>query len=386
MTRDQLEPLLRLALVEGIGPQRLGRLIDRFGDAERAISANATTLRALEGFGPEIVARIRRAGSADARAHCTRALRRLDSIGAFALTPDDPLYPSAFLDLPDRPFLLFAAGEISIIRKPAVAIVGTRTPSTYGRTAAADLASELSLAGFSIVSGMARGVDSAAHSGALRAGGPTIGILGHGIEQVYPPENRRLFAAVRERGLLLTEFVPGETPKPGNFPRRNRLITAISRVVLVVEMGLRSGAQHTVNFALEQGREVMAVPGPIGSPSCEGTNQLIKDGARMVTSAADVLEELFGVGASRGLTSADSAARADLAGPSLALLGPEESRVYDALGSEPEHVDALATRAGLDAAALAATLLELELRGLVRSTPGMRYFRPAPSVQHPAPS
>ncbi|HUE95536.1 MAG TPA: DNA-processing protein DprA, partial [Longimicrobiaceae bacterium] len=266
----ELEPLLRLGLVRGIGPQRLAVLMERFGGAGAVIAADEARLRAVSGVGRELARRIRSAGGVVARAETARALRRLQRVGAVALTCEDPLYPASFLDLSDRPYLLFAIGDPSLLERPAIAVVGTRSPTRYGRSAAEDLSRDLALSGFLIVSGMARGIDTAAHRGALAAGGGTVGILGHGIEQIYPPEGRRLFEEVGRRGLLLTEYPPGETPKAGNFPRRNRLITAISRAVVVVEMGLRSGAQHTVNFALEQGREVMAVPGPIGSPSSEG--------------------------------------------------------------------------------------------------------------------
>jgi DNA processing protein len=263
-----------------------------------------------------------------------------------------------------------------------VAVVGTRTPTPYGRKAASRLSHDLALGGFAIVSGLARGIDSAAHEGALEAGGHTIGVLGHGIEQVYPPEARLLYRRMRERGLILTEYPPGETPRPGNFPRRNRLITALSQAVLVVEMGVRSGAQHTVAYALEQGKEVMAVPGPIGFPSSEGTNQLIKDGARVVTSAADVIEELFGVGRERAVggltTGAERSADAPTpvaAPPSLALATPAEQSVLDALGPTLSSIDEIAETAGMRPADAVVVLLDLELRGAVQSAPGMRYAR-----------
>lgn len=371
-----LEPLLRLSLVQGIGPHRLASLVDRFGSADAAMAATEAELRSVIGVGRDLSRRIRSAGGAAARAESARALRRLLSLEVQTLTPEDPLYPSSFLDIRDRPYLLFAAGDLDLLKVPAVAVVGTRSPSRYGQSAARELSRDLALSGFAIVSGMARGIDTAAHAGALDAGGPPIGVLGHGIEQIYPPESRRLFAAVRERGLLLTEYSPGETPKAGNFPRRNRLITALARAVLVVEMSLRSGAQHTVNYALEQGKEVMAVPGPIGSSSSEGTNQLIKDGARMVTSAADVVEELYGVGYVTGLQPhTDGRGERAVADPNLPLLTGQEERILRSIGAETMHADTLAASAGLDSNIVSAKLLELELRGLVRALPGNRYAR-----------
>jgi DNA processing protein len=224
------------------------------------------------------------------------------------------------------------------------------------------------------VSGMARGIDAAAHAGALDAGGTTIGVLGHGIDRAYPAENRALFRRLRERGLLLSELPPGEEPLAGNFPRRNRLIAALSEGVLVVEMGERSGARHTVDAALELGREVFAVPGAIGSPVSAGTNQLLKEGARLVTSALDVVEELRGVGAGppRGAAAA-SPARATAPRPALPELPPAEASVLAALGSEPRHVDEVAAASGLPAARILPLLLALELGERIEALPGMRF-------------
>jgi DNA processing protein len=321
-------------------------------------------------------------------------------IGAFALTSTDPKYPPAFRRVADPPYLLFGAGDLAALELESIAIVGTRSPTSYGKTAAKRLSADLAQAGYCIISGLARGIDSAAHEGALSVGAPTLAVLGHGIDQIYPPENRPLFDAVREGGLLLTEFPPGETPKSGNFPRRNRLIAALSRAVLVVEMGHQSGAQHTVGYALDLGKEVMAVPGSILSPVSAGTNQLIKDGARLVVSAQDVLDELRGVGEtvrrlpdrqpnpaprSKPSRGADPALP-DLAlpppdpvlpppDPVLPLMTAEEERLLTALGKEALHVDELAHQSGGSASSVLAALLHLELRGLVCALPGKRFAR-----------
>lgn len=369
-----LEPLLRLALVPGVGAQRLARLMERFGSPERALAAAPRELDALPGMGLDLPTRIREAAGALGRRRTERALRRLARSGAVAFTPDDLLYPEAFRALPDPPFLLFAAGDLSLLSAPAVAVVGTRRPSAAGSAAAAELSSGIASAGYAVVSGMARGIDTLAHRAALDADGATIGVLGHGIDGAYPPENRALFRAVAERGLLLTEFPPGERPLAGNFPRRNRLIAALSRAVLVVEMGLKSGAQHTVTYALELGREVMAVPGAIGAAASEGTNQLIKDGARVVTGVQDVLEELGGVGTGPMTRPRDAPPR-PRPQPSLALVDDDEARVLAALQPEPRDVDSLAAAASLAPAPLLSLLLELELRGLVEALPGRRYGR-----------
>ncbi|HEU0302744.1 MAG TPA: DNA-processing protein DprA, partial [Longimicrobium sp.] len=233
----------------------------------------------------------------------------------------------------------------------------------------------LARAGYGIASGMAKGIDAAAQSAALDAGGTTSGVLGHGIDRIYPQENGRLFRRVRERGVLISELPPGEEPLAGNFPRRNRLIAALSAGVLVVEMGERSGARHTVEYALELGREVFAVPGPIGSAASKGTNQLLKEGARLVTSAQDILEELHGVGvvpAGMGCAAApDAAVEAQRAAP--ADLAPEEARVFGLLADDPRHVDELALAAGMAPHVALTALLGLELRELAESLPGKQF-------------
>ena len=366
-----LEPLLRLGLTPGVGPQRLASLIQRYGSADRALRAPAAELRALPGLGSRVAQQIAayagRAGDLAVR-HALETLRRE---GAEAFTPDDPHYPECFRVLAEPPYLLFAVGDLRLLGADCVAIVGTRFPTGYGRSTAVALAEGLVRAGYVVVSGMARGIDTAAHTSALASGGRTAGVLGHGIDSVYPPENRGLFRRVREEGgLLITEMMPGERPKAGNFPRRNRLIAALSRAVVVVEMGLKSGAQHTVGFALELGREVMAVPGPIGAGTSAGTNQLIKEGARMVTSVDDILEELNGVGTTGGRITPRRVAEE----PALPLLAPEEDRVVRALDSAV-HVDELAAVTTIQPGRLLGILLDLELRGFVESLPAKHFRR-----------
>ena len=362
-----LEPLLRLAVVPRIGPGRIGTLLARFGTAERALGASSTAIAALPGFGHEMARRVSEAGTPAGRERARYAQELMNRAGAVAITPDDGAFPDAFRLLPDPPYLLFASGRLELLGRAGIGVVGTRAPTAYGRQSAAALSAELVRAGYSIVSGMARGIDAAAHAAALDAGGATVGVLGQGIDRVYPPENHRLFDRMREHGLLLTELAPGEDPNAGNFPRRNRLIAALSEGVLVVEMGERSGARHTVEYALELGREVFAVPGPIGSPASLGTNQLLKEGARLVTSAHDILEELRGVGHPPALPSP--------AAPPLPELPPAEAAVFALLGGEPRHVDELAVAAALPSAALLTALLGLELRDLAVALPGKQFRR-----------
>jgi len=374
-----LEPLLRLAVVPGIGPARLGALLARFGSAERVMAASPDEVATLPGFGKELVRRVGSAATDAGRERARIALEMLRRAEAVAITPDDLAYPDAFRALPDPPFLLFASGNLDLLAAPGVGVVGTRSPTEYGRRATASLAGEVARAGYCIVSGMAKGIDAAAHAAALEAGGATVGVLGHGIDRVYPPENALLFEKVRASGLLLTELPPGEEPLAGNFPRRNRLIAALSLGILVVEMGEKSGAQHTVTYALEQGKDVFAVPGPIGTPTSAGTNQLLKDGARLVTSARDILEELQGVGAVRLLPSARSTDAApvfdDTPPPPPADLAPEEAKVFAALAADPRHVDELAVATEMAPSNVLAALLGLELRDLAESLPGKQFRR-----------
>ncbi|HET7461521.1 MAG TPA: DNA-processing protein DprA [Longimicrobium sp.] len=376
LTGDALEPVLRLAIVDGIGPARLSSLLARFGAPERVLGASAEELAAVPGFGRELVKRLRAAATEEGRQRARESMRTLQRAGAVAITPGDAAYPEAFRTLPDPPFLLFAIGNLDLLRAPGLGVVGTRLPTDYGRRITVKLTGELARAGLSIVSGMAKGIDAAAHAAALDAGGATVGVLGHGIDRVYPPENAGLFARVGERGLLLTELAPGEKPNAGNFPRRNRLIAALSLGVLVVEMGEKSGAQHTVTYALEQGKDVFAIPGPIGSPQSAGTNQLLKDGARLVTSSADILEELRGVGhAFQPAGGPASSANIDVAPPPPPDLVPDEAKVYAALAADPRHVDDLAQATGMAPSKVLAALLGLELRELVESLPGKQYRR-----------
>jgi len=374
---EALEPVLRLAMVEGIGPARLSALVARFGSPERVLAASADQLAAAPGFGRELVKRLRAAAADEGRRRAREAMETLERVGAVAFTPADPVYPDAFRTLPDPPYLLFAIGDLALLASAGLGVVGTRSPTEYGHRTAVSLAGAMARAGLTIVSGMARGIDSAAHAAALDAGGTTVGVLGHGIDRVYPPENGALFRRVGERGLLLTELAPGEQPNAGNFPRRNRLIAALSLGVLVVEMGEKSGAQHTVTYALEQGKDVFAVPGPIGSPQSAGTNQLLKDGARLVTSTADILEELRGVGHTFAPAGGGPAspANVDVPPPPPPDLVPDEAAVYAALTAGERHVDELAEAAGMAPSKVLAALLGLELRGVAESLPGKLFRR-----------
>lgn len=367
-----LGSLLRLAVVPHVGPGRFAALLRRFGSVDAVLGAPAAEIARLPGFGPEMARRVAEAGTEAGRRRAEAARDRMERVGAFALVPGDARYPAPLQELADPPFILFACGDPSVLGLPGVGMVGTRHPTGYGRQVAGTLARDLAAAGCMIASGMAKGIDAAAHAAALDAGGATVGVLGQGIDRAYPPENVRLFDRMRREGLLLSELPPGEDPNAGNFPRRNRLIAALSAAVVVVEMGERSGARHTVDFALELGRDVFAVPGPITSPASAGTNALLRDGARVAAGARDVLEVIHGVG--RAPAREEPALQPAPARP-LPALAPDEAAVLAAIGDAAPHVDALAAALPVPANRILGALLSLELNGLVEALPGKQFRR-----------
>jgi DNA processing protein len=283
------------------------------------------------------------------------------------LRRDDPSFPLSLLAISDCPDALWFKGDPGALAQPAVAIVGSRAATAVALETAVRLAEDLAARGVTVVSGLARGVDSAAHRGALRAGGRTIAVLGSGVERIYPHEHTALAAAIVERGLLLSEYDPHAAPVPFHFPRRNRLISGLSRAVVVIEASEQSGSLITASCALEQGREVMAVPGNVLSGRNRGGHALIRDGAKIVETADDIVEEL-GLLPALSPTGGAGATRTGSAGSADRLLRVMEAgQAYD--------VDALAAMSGVDGVRLLPRLLDLELRGAIRRAPGGRFIR-----------
>lgn len=320
---------------------------------------------------PELVAAGLSAGAASAvasfadwRQAAERALVAAKQSGASLVTWDERGYPERLCEIPDPPPCLYVRGEYRQGDALAVAVVGARGASTYGRATASRLGAELARAGFTVVSGLAFGIDAAAHEGALAAGGRTIAVLGTGVDVIYPRAHASLAARIAVRGALISEFPPGSPPRREHFPRRNRLIAGLGLGTVVVEAAEHSGSLITARLALEQGREVFAVPGPAGAELSRGTHRLLRQGARLVESAEDVIEEL-----APALGARLAAARAQV----QADLGESERRVLAALGGGALHVDEVVRRAALPASVALEVLLALELRGLVRQLPGM-YF------------
>jgi DNA processing protein len=298
---------------------------------------------------------------ADLRARASRALDEAEQIGAAAISWDAEEYPPLLGAIADPPAVLWLAGRPEVLRLPAVAIVGSRAGSPYALAVAERLAADLAARGVAVVSGLARGVDSAAHRGALGGGGATIGVLGCGVDVVYPPEHRALAGEMRAGGALLSELVPGTPPLPHFFPLRNRIISGLARAVVVIEAGDKSGSLITARLALEQGREVLAVPGNVLNGRNRGGHALLRDGAKVVETADDILEELLVPGAGAGSVAQASAAADGL----LACLPPGECC----------DLDAIVQRSGVAIDRLLPRLLDLELKGIVRRAGGGRFVR-----------
>jgi DNA processing protein len=351
-----------LALVPGIGRARMDALLAAFGSAEAVLDAPLSRLVEVPGLSRAAATAIRQAD----RRSGERAAARAAEQGGQLLEPADPAFPAALRAIPEAPLLLFAAGRLDWLACPAVAIVGSRTHTRYGAEVCRHFASGLARAGLVVVSGMARGLDAKAHAAALDAGGGTVGVLGNGLGVIYPAANRALYDRVRAEGCLLTEYPPGEKPNAGSFPRRNRLISGLARVTLVVEAREHSGALITADCALAQGREVMAVPGPITSPTSVGCNRLIQSGAKPALGLRDVLEEY-------GLAPPEA--------PGVALpsdLSEAERRVLDLLALQAEPIDRVARRLAQPVSDILAVLTSLEIRGLVTQEPGKVFRRASP--------
>ncbi len=355
-----------LALVPGIGRARLDALLHTFGSPGAALDASFDSLLAAPTISRAAATAIREAD----RAQGARVVARVTEMGGSVLVPEDPNFPAALREIPDAPTLLFAAGWLDLLQAPCVAIVGSRSHTRYGGEVCRHFASGLARSGLVVVSGMARGLDAAAHTAALDAGGGTIGVLGNGLGVIYPTANRALYQRVLDQGCLLTEFPPGERPHAGSFPRRNRLISGLARVTLVVEARERSGALITADCALTQGHDVLAVPGPITSPVSVGCNRLIQLGAKPALGLRDVLEE-YGISLPQA---ASAALPTDLTA--------EERRVLDVLALGSEQVDEVAARLKQPAWDTLAVLTSLEIRGLVEQEPGkvfgLRLAAPGP--------
>jgi len=347
--RDEVRALLVLDQAVGVGLVAMRRLVARFGSAVEALRAPADVVRETAGG-------FERPG-AEAWRQADAALALADRLGIEVRTWSQPGYPPCLSNLHDPPPLLFLRGRTELLERPSITIVGSRRATARSRDVAERLGQALAAVDVQVASGLALGIDGAAHRGALAGGGDTLAVLGRGPDQAYPPSHGRLFRQILDRGLVVSEFAPGTPPLPHHFPRRNRILAAISRVVVVVEAGARSGALITVDHALDLGLDVWSVPGPIDLAACEGSNRLLAEGARPLLSVASFVAQVGGRAHPPAAGGADGSA----------------GRVLAALAEEPLDIDQLSARLGLAAPQVLAALTELELLGLTRRLPGTRF-------------
>ena len=361
---NSTEACIALNMLPTVGPVRLRKLLEVFERPERILGAKRSELRIVEGIGNEVADQI---SNWESIVDLAAELKRVAEFGATVITQESPSYPKPLREIHAPPIVLYVWGELQERDHHAIGIIGARRTTHYGTESAKKLAYQLGYAGLTVISGLARGIDTAAHQGALAAKGRTIAVIGSGLARLYPPENRALADKIRDgNGGLVSEFSMEIDPDRQTFPMRNRIISGWSHGVLVVEAGLNSGALITAAQALEQGRSVYAVPGNINAPSAMGSNRLIQQGAKLVMDANDVLDDLQ-ILLPETKPSPEAAARV------LPPLSDEERRVYDAINAEETSIDDITARCKLASAAVSAILLQLELKRLVKQLPG-KYF------------
>ena len=340
------------------------RLLERFGHPQDVLNASFESLMEIDGISPNMAraigeTRYDRGKIIDKYCKIQKPVR--------LITFDDPSYPERLREIPDPPVILYVNGELPVKNEKTISIVGTRRPTPYGRKVAEYLAGELARDGWIIISGMARGIDGIAHKKALESGGKSVGVLGCGIDIIYPGEHQELFDNITRNGAIVSEFPPGTPPEKYNFPRRNRIISGISWGTLVIEAAEGSGSLITAHFALDQGREVFAVPGNISSKMSKGTNRLIKEGAKIVEDVQDIMEEYMPM-----LTHKE---KHDIKDSPKVFLMEKEQLIYDMLSLDPLHIDIIRQKSGLLLQEVMDILLRLELKGLIEQVPGNQYIR-----------
>ncbi len=372
MGADDYLGWLALALTPGLGARMAGKLLREFGSPDAVFNASLTALE-----GQHLPAAV--AQSIHSRRPLSDAAKELaqaQAAGCRLLTWDEPEYPVRLREIYDPPPLLYVTGDVSLLSRHLIAIVGARRPSPYGNQMAERIGRDLAARGIVVVSGLARGIDASAHRGALSAvAGTTIGVLGCGIDVVYPKENRKIFEEIRQRGLLITEFPMGTFPAPQNFPIRNRIIAGMALGVVVVEGAQYSGSLITARLAMEFGREVYGVPGNATQASSFGPNQLIKQGAKLVTGWEDIVEELP-TPVRAELTPVESVSQSERTSLIEESLGPSERPIYKLLSTDQScHVDQLVETSGLSSSEVLAALFDLEMKGVVRQLPGKQFLK-----------
>ena len=356
-----------LSMVDGLGPRRLAALVEHFGTAEKVWFAGERDLRYVPGIGDKVISCLvtrRRELKPE------QEIQRICDLGIRVISREEREYPQVLKRIYDPPQILYLRGNTEVLNKAMFAIVGARKATHYGITMARRIAAELTYAGLGITSGMARGIDTAAHMGALDAGGPTVAVLGCGVDVVYPRENRKLMEQIIDKSAVISEFPPGTSPVGGNFPQRNRIISGLASGVLVIEAAQNSGSLITADFALEQGRDVFALPGQVTHPLNKGCHMLIRQGACLVEQASDILDEMGIIEGKGGHSFTDIPDR-----DTNNDLTPEEKKVYNVISDDPVSSEVIIERAGLKPSEVLAILAVMEINGLVRLLPGRRYVR-----------
>ena len=356
---------IALSGVKGIGNITFKNLLLKFGDPETILNSPKSELSEVDGIRKDTVKDI---VNKNFTADPTEELKKIESHGARVITFNDPEYPAPLKEIYDPPMLLYAKGAGIPQNSLFISIVGSRNATHYGLKAAEEFGQGIARRGLGVVSGMALGIDAASHWGCLSGKGFTIGVLGTGIDVVYPGQNKKLFDKITESGTLITEFPMGTTPSPANFPKRNRIISGLSRGVLVVEATKNSGSLITASMALEQGRDVFAVPGSIESFKSRGCHFLIKHGAILVENADDIMES---IGMSYpGMIKSDTFIKKDLSG-----ISELEKKIYDIIGDYPIHIDLIQKKGNIGSGDLSGVLTKMELKGIIKQLPGKMFVR-----------
>jgi DNA processing protein len=373
-----IEKWLKLIRADDVGPVTFAKLLKHFGTIDCALGASVSELTKIDGIGFETAEQI--TATRD-KFDTSAELELAEKLGVCLINLTDERYPTLLKQIYDPPPILYIKGSLTAADNLAISIVGSRRCSLYGQEQSSKFAHFLSSAGFTICSGMARGIDTAAHTGALSASGRTIAVQGCGLANVFPPENKKLFELIAESGACISELPLQYEPLPENFPPRNRIIAGLSLGTIVVEAAANSGALITAAAALENNREVMAVPGKIDSPLSKGTHQLIKQGAKLVESVEDVMEALGYIGERLQSCATAAAAKASemLEKPLFDIgqlnLSGNEKTIYDCLGKEPLHLEQIIAETNLTPGGINAALISLRLKGLIKQLPGSLFLR-----------
>lgn len=367
MNDEILKYWIALKSIKGIGYVSFPALVDRFGSPSAVFGASVSELQQTEGISRHIAEAIVYFRAWD---KVKVELELINKNKVKIVTYHDELYPGPLLNVYDRPPYIYVRGNLSN-EDINIAIVGSRTASTYGKYTTERISRELALQGVTVVSGMARGIDSSAHRGAITAHGRTVAILGSGLDVIYPPENKKLFADIIENGAVISEFPMGTPPRSTNFPARNRIISGMSYGVVIVEAGEKSGSLITARLALEQGREVFAVPGSIDSAGSRGANKLIKQGAKLIENTEDILEEILPqIEQKKPVKGFSAPETLNASIPRVEKLNAAEQKLYDLISKKRMHIDDLISLTGSSSADILSTLTTMELKGIIRQHPG----------------